>query len=85
MVEMTRMLIWLISHFKDFGKLQKNGVCSTIGKTTEVKKVKQIFSVMMMIDRGIFTGQEGMERVIKNSEKIGQWRYLWDKECRGQT
>ena len=42
------MLIWLISPFKDSGKV-KNGVCSTSGKTIGFKKVKHICSVMTMM------------------------------------
>lgn len=44
--------MWLISHFKDFGMVKKRGVNSTSGKTTEVKKVKHICGVMVVIDHG---------------------------------
>lgn len=34
------MLIWLISHFKDIGKVKKNRVYSTSGKTIDEKSIK---------------------------------------------
>lgn len=59
------MLIWLISHFKDLGKVKKNRVYSTSGKTTlkgdEKDKVKLTCNVMMVMAHGSILGVEGCE------------------------